>query len=75
MSLGHTETVISRSNIVDQIAALLYATKVVPADTEITNIQFGELFGASETELVPLKIFTKGREKEVQVIKYNGKKS
>ena len=53
---------INRQTIVDQMAAFLYAIKAVDEETEITNIQFGELFGASKTEHCPLKIFLKGKE-------------
>lgn len=60
MSYGTLNTTISRQNIVDQVAALLYAMKVVPDDVDIQNIQFSELFGNSDTELVKLTIQTKG---------------
>ena len=51
------EMSINRQNIVDQVASLLHAWNVVGEKEEITNIQFGELFGVSDTELVPLKIY------------------
>lgn len=60
MSYGTLNTTISRQNIVDQVAALLYAMKVVPDDVDIQNIQFSELFGNSDIELVKLTIQTKG---------------
>jgi hypothetical protein len=63
---------ISRTNIVDQVAALLYATGVVNNRDNITNIQFGELFGASDTELVPLKVYI-NKEVEVELLETNGK--
>lgn len=54
---------INRSIIVDQVASFLYAARMVDEGLgEITNIQFGELFGVSETEHVPIKIYLKGRE-------------
>ena len=53
------DKVITRQVIVDLVAAHLYATSIIDDDTEITNIQFGELFGASTVEYVPIKIFTK----------------
>lgn len=65
------ETTISRDNIVSQVAALLYATGFVKDNQEITNIQFGELFGSSDTELVPLTVSIKN-EKEVHGKIYHG---
>lgn len=53
---------INRQTIVDQMSAFLYAIKAVDEETEITNIQFGELFGDSVTEHCPLKIFIRGKE-------------
>lgn len=50
---------INRQTIVDQMAAFLYAIKAVGEETEITNIQFGDLFGVSKTEHVPIKISIK----------------
>lgn len=50
---------ISRSNIVDQVASFLYATGKVPHSQEISNIQFSDLFGSSDTEYCTLKVFTK----------------
>lgn len=52
------DKVIARSTIVDLVAAHLYATSVIDDDTEITNVQFGDLFGVSDVELVPIKIHT-----------------
>jgi hypothetical protein len=52
---------LSRSNIVDQVAALLYATGAVHDNEEITNIQFSDLFGVSATEFTSIKVFTKER--------------
>lgn len=53
------ETSINRQHIVDQVALLLHAWGVVPEKEEITNIQFGELFGYSKGELCPIKIYIK----------------
>lgn len=50
------EVTVSRSNIEDQIAALLYATGVVTDTEEVTQIQFSDLFGKPHTELTTLKI-------------------
>lgn len=58
MSETLTKT-LNRRTLVDLVAAHLYATSAIDDNVDITNIQFGELFGASETELVPLKIYTK----------------
>jgi hypothetical protein len=63
METSTLELTINRSIIVDQVASFLYAIKAVDDGMgEITNIQFGELFGVSETEHVPIKIHIKGRE-------------
>lgn len=53
------EMTINRQTIVDQMSSWLYATSVIDDNKDITNIQFGELFGASTTEHVPMKIFYK----------------
>lgn len=53
------ERTISRQTIVDLVASFLYAASVVDDNKEITNIQFGELFGASDVEHVPMKIYMK----------------
>jgi hypothetical protein len=53
---------INRMIIVDQVAAFLYATKQVPESSEITNIQFSDLFGASTEEFCTLKVNIKGKE-------------
>lgn len=53
-----TETLnltINHSIIVDQVAAFLYATKVVEESTEITDIKFGN----SNKGLVPIAIYTR----------------
>lgn len=54
------ETTINRQHIVDSLALFLNATKVVSPSQEISNIQFGDLFGESETELCNIKIHIKG---------------
>ena len=63
---------INRQTIVDQMAAFLYAIKAVGEETEITNIQFGDLFGVSKTEHVPIKISIK--EKRCEQLARNYKK-
>lgn len=63
------ETTINRDTIVSQVAAFLYAAGIVNDDEHISNIQFGELFGASDTELVPIKIHLKMPQR-VEVIKH-----
>lgn len=57
-----TETIelnLNRSQIVDQIAALLYATSIIPDNVDIANIQFSDLFGVSDKELCKLTIQTR----------------
>lgn len=54
------EITINRQTIVDTMAAWLYATRMIKDANNITNIQFSDLFGASDTELVTLKVFTGG---------------
>lgn len=49
---------INRTNIVNQVAAFLYAIGEVPDSEDITNIQFSDLFGASTEEFCKAKIFT-----------------
>lgn len=63
------ETTINRDIIVSQVAAFLYAASIVHDDEHIQNIQFGELFGASDTELVPIKIELKKKQR-VEVIRH-----
>lgn len=59
---------INRSIIVDQVASFLLSTKQVPYKSEITNIQFSELFGVSDVEYVTIDVFFK--EEEVELIHY-----
>ena len=57
-----TETLelnLNRSQIVDQVAALLYATSIIPDNVDILNIQFSDLFGKSDKELCKLTISTR----------------
>lgn len=63
------ETTINRKTIVDQVAAFLYANGLVNDNEHVVNIQFKELFGASDTEFCPIKICIK-KHQEVEVIKY-----
>ena len=60
------EQVISRGNIVDKIAELLYATGAVHDNEEVTNIQFNNLVG-SDTEFVTMKVFAKSERKNTSV--------
>lgn len=65
---------INRSQIVDQMAAWLYAAGVVNDNEDITNIQFGDLFGVSDRESVKLKVFLNGKvdkEEEVIILDHN----
>ena len=54
------EITVNRQTIVDNTAAWLYATRMINDAKNISNIQFSDLFGASDTELVTLKVFTNG---------------
>jgi len=54
------EITINRQTLVDITAAWLYAARQVNDAKNISNIQFSDLFGASDTELVTLKVFTNG---------------
>lgn len=50
---------INRQTIVDQMAAFLYASSIINDNQDITNIQFSDLFGVSDTEYVTMKIHIK----------------
>lgn len=63
------ELTLNRQTIVDQVAALLYAAGIVHDNEEVTNIQFKDLFGASDTELAPIKVCIK-RHQEVETFKH-----
>ncbi len=60
---------INRANIVDQVAALLYATGKVYDNENISDIQFGDLSG--QNELVSLKVIL-NKPQEVEFIQHNG---
>lgn len=60
------ELTLNRQTIVDQVAAFLYASGVVHDNEHVVNIQFKELFGASDIELAPIKVCLK-RHQEVEV--------
>jgi len=51
------ELTVDRMHIVEAVAQYLNSLSLVKND--ITNIQFSNLFGASTTEYVTLKIYTK----------------
>lgn len=55
-----SEITIPRQTLVDITAAWLYATRAIKDASNISNIQFSDLFGASDTEYVKLKIHTNG---------------
>lgn len=57
------EITINRQTLVDITAAWLYAARQVNDAKNISNIQFSDLFGASDTEFVTLKVFTTGGDK------------
>ncbi len=62
------ELTIHRQTIVDQVAAFLYAAGIIHDDEHVTNIQFKELFGASTTELAPIKVCLKKQQELVTII-------
>lgn len=64
------ELTINRQTIVDQVAAFLYAAGLVHDYEHVTNIQFKELFGASDIELVPIKICLK-KQQEIDLTQHN----
>lgn len=61
------ELTLNRQQIVDQVAALLYALGIVRDDEHVTNIQFKELFGASTTELAPIKVCLKKQQEVITI--------
>ena len=64
------EKTINRQLIVDKVSELLYQLGIVPDNQQITNIQFSNLFGRSDTELTEMKIFTR-KEQGVKVLVHN----
>jgi hypothetical protein len=63
------ELTLSRQTIVDQVAAFLYAAGIVHDDEEVNNIQFSDIFGRSDIELVKTKIFIK-KHQQVDLVKH-----
>jgi hypothetical protein len=63
------ELTLNRQTIVDQVAAFLYAAGIVHDNEEVMNIQFKELFGASTTELAPIKVCLK-KHQEIEVFNH-----
>lgn len=61
------ELTLNRRQIVDQVAALLYALGIVHDNEHVTNIQFKELFGSSDTEHAPIKVCIR-KEQEIVTI-------
>lgn len=61
------ELTLNRQQIVDQVAALLYALGIVRDDEHVSNIQFKDLFGSSTTELAPIKVCIK-KQQQIEVI-------
>ncbi len=61
-SNDYIEMTIERSHIVAAVAMHLQAMSAIPKSDDITNIQFGDLFGASIQEYVPIKIYTGGKQ-------------
>ena len=57
-----TSLSITRASIVDLVASYLQGSGLISEKRIISNIQFGELFGASDVEHVPLKIFYEHKE-------------
>lgn len=63
------EKVINRQLLVDMIigSGVFQSLGIVPNSHIVTNIQFSDLFGASDTELVKIKVFAR-KEQGVKVI-------
>ncbi len=51
------EKTINRSFIVDAVAEKLQQLSIIDDNDEVTNIQFEALFGMSENEFVPIKVY------------------
>lgn len=58
---------IHRQTIVDQVAAYLYAVGLVHDNEHVTNIQFKELFGCSDTELAPIRVCLKKQQELITI--------
>ena len=71
MTVSNTlEKVLNRDFVVAAVAEKLTQFSIIDDNQEITNIQFGELFRASDTEFVPCKIFLTTRvEQESEPVK------
>jgi hypothetical protein len=64
------EQTIARNLIVDKVAELIYALGIIPHTQTITNIQFSDLFGMSDTELTKMTIFSR-KDQEVRTRRFN----
>lgn len=51
---------VNRMHIVNAVALYLQGLNVIPDATDITNIQFSDLFGPSVEEYTDLKVYTRG---------------
>jgi len=69
--LETTQCKLSWSNIENQIASFLYATKAIKHDHEILSISLGYAGGyVSHDKIIPVEVITT---KGVHTIKFNGK--
>ena len=59
----YDEITMDRMHIVNAVAPYLQSLNIIPNAKDITNIQFSDLFGRSDKELVTLKVFTNGGDK------------
>ena len=62
------ELTISRQNVIDQVAAMLYAAGIVHDNEEVIDIEFKEVLNKGVT-LSPIKICLK-RHQEVDLIQH-----
>lgn len=62
------ELTISRQNVIDQVAAMLYAAGIVHDNEEVIDIEFKEVLNKGVT-LSPIKICLK-RHQEVDLIEH-----
>ena len=55
------EMTLNRGHIVSAVEAYLRSIQMIKDEEDVSNFLFGELFGVSDTEHVPVKIyFSKG---------------
>lgn len=72
MSLETRSTVISKTNLIDQVAALLYAFGFVQDDETIVDIELEWDIRQGHNGEIPLTYTVRKGMKEVNIIKGNG---